>query len=113
MFTFRQYACMNDSQVPTVTVGDLDAVTGGHRVVLDVREQHEWDSGHISGAIHIPLGQLAERRGELDPAAETMVVCHVGGRSAQATAFLVHHGHHAVNLAGGMDAWLAAGRPTV
>ncbi|MCA1981857.1 rhodanese-like domain-containing protein [Nocardioides nematodiphilus] len=80
--------------------------------VVDVREEHEWAAGHIEGAIHIPLGVLPVRAHEL-PEGQFLVVCHLGGRSAQAVQWLTRNGHDAVNLAGGMDAWEAAGRPTV
>ncbi|HEY1116286.1 MAG TPA: rhodanese-like domain-containing protein [Acidimicrobiales bacterium] len=100
-------------QVPTTTVADVPDPLPEHLVVLDVREPHEWDAGHVDGAVHIPLGELPARVGELDPQAETLVVCHLGGRSAQATAWLGQQGHDVTNLAGGMDAWEAAGRPVV
>ncbi|ALX06131.1 MULTISPECIES: rhodanese-like domain-containing protein [Aeromicrobium] len=98
--------------VPTTTVADLPDPLPDDLVVLDVREPHEWDAGHVPGAVHVPLGDLPTRVGELDPQARTLVVCHLGGRSARATAWLGQQGHDVVNLAGGMDAWEAAGRPT-
>lgn len=104
---------MNAQDVPTVTVETLPNPLPGDLVVLDVREDHEWAAGHIDGAKHIPLGELVDRHGELDPQAETVVVCHVGGRSARATAWLVANGHHASNLDGGMIAWEDAHRPVV
>lgn len=74
-------------------------------VVLDVRETDEWLEGHIPVARHIPLGELPARLAELDPAKETIVVCHHGIRSAQACQFLAVHGFRAVNMAGGMAQW--------
>lgn len=104
---------MTDSGIPTTDVSGVPEPIPADLVVLDVREDHEWSAGHIDGAIHIPLGQLQARVGELDPQARTLVVCHVGGRSARATAWLDAQGHDAVNLEGGMDAWEQAGRPVV
>lgn len=104
---------MNFQDIPTVEISGVPAPLPTELVVLDVREPDEWAAGHIEGAVHIPLGDLPQRVGELDPQAETLVVCHVGGRSARATAWLSSQGHHVVNLAGGMDAWAAAGRPTI
>ncbi len=104
---------MTDDGVPTTDVQAVPAPIPADLVVLDVREQHEWDAGHIDGAIHIPLGDLPLRVGELDPSTRTLVVCHVGGRSARATSWLHAQGHDVVNLAGGMDAWEATGRPVV
>ena len=99
--------------VPTVTVDDVTDPTAEGWVVLDVREPFEWADGHIEGAILIPLGDLPARVRELDPQAHTLVVCHVGARSASATAWLRNQGHDVANLAGGMDAWERAQRPVV
>ncbi len=99
--------------VPTVSVQDVTEHTSGDWVVLDVREPHEWAAGHIEGARHIPMGELPARVGELDPQARTLVVCHVGGRSARVTAWLHQQGYDVANLAGGMDAWEMAQRPVV
>lgn len=103
---------MNDSELPTITVDGLSDPLPGGLVVLDVREDDEWADGHIAGATHIPLGELMDRRDELDPHATTLVVCHLGGRSARATAYLASNGHDVVNLDGGMAAWEEAQRPT-
>ncbi|MFC5493678.1 rhodanese-like domain-containing protein [Nocardioides caricicola] len=81
-------------------------------VVLDVREPVEWEHAHIDGAIHIPMSLVPVRYTEL-PEGQTLVVCKVGGRSAQVTQWLQQHGVDAVNLAGGMLDWAAAGRPMV
>ena len=80
--------------------------------VLDVREHVEWAHGHIEGAQHIPLRELPERLDEV-PSEQTLVVCKVGGRSAQAVVWLGQHGRAAVNLDGGMVDWVDAGRPLV
>ena len=95
-------------QIPTVAIDGLPDPLPDDLVVLDVREPVEWDYGHIEGAVHIPLSLLPLRLAEL-PAAQTLVVCKIGGRSAQAVAWLQQQGHDAVNLAGGMPDWVAAG----
>ena len=81
--------------------------------VLDVREPIEWQHGRIDGAVHIPLGQLTQRVDEVKHGGQVLVVCKVGGRSAQATAYLQQLGFDALNLDGGMLEWSAAGRPMV
>lgn len=101
---------MSDPAIPTTDVASVPEVIPSDVVVLDVREPHEWAAGHIDGAVHIPMGDLPSRVGELDPAKHTVVVCHVGGRSARVTAWLHAQGHDVVNLEGGMDAWERAGR---
>jgi rhodanese-related sulfurtransferase len=100
-------------QIPTVTIdGVPDPLPEGVHV-LDVREPLEWTYGHIEGAQHIPLGQLAQRIDEVPVAEQTLVVCKVGGRSARAVAWLERQGRKAVNLDGGMLDWAGAGRPMV
>ncbi|MEJ5944011.1 rhodanese-like domain-containing protein [Pseudokineococcus basanitobsidens] len=79
-------------------------------VLVDVREDDEWAAGHAPGAVHIPLGDLPARVGEL-PEGDVHVVCRSGGRSARATAWLQQNGVDAVDVAGGMGAWYEAGRP--
>ncbi len=101
---------MNDSSVPSVTVDELPEPLPDGLLVLDVREPEEWASGHLAGALHIPLGTLPDRIADLDPQTPTVVMCHLGGRSARATAWLVQQGYHVVNLEGGIEAWQAAGR---
>lgn len=98
--------------IPTVTVDNVPDPLPAGLTVLDVREPVEWQHGHIEGAVHIPLSLLPARVGEL-PAAQTLVVCKVGGRSAQAVMWLQQQGHDAVNLDGGMLDWAGAGRPMV
>lgn len=98
--------------MPTVAIAGVPDPLPEGLNVLDVREQVEWTYGHIEGATHIPLGDLMQRVGEV-PAGQTLVVCKVGGRSAQATAWLTQQGYDVVNLDGGMLEWADAGRPMV
>jgi rhodanese-related sulfurtransferase len=80
--------------------------------ILDVREPGEFDGplGHIRGARLIPLGELAERAGELAHDRPIVAVCRAGSRSAQATVILREAGFGDVaNLAGGMLRWRAEG----
>ena len=97
--------------VPTVTLDDLRG-DAADMVVLDVREQIEWVHGHIDGAQHIPLSELGGRLADV-PDDRLLVVCKIGGRSAQAVAWLSAQGKDAYNLAGGMIEWSEAGRPMV
>src|SRR3954447_5652524 len=96
-------------QVPTVPASELP----DDAVVLDVREDNEWVAGHIEGATHIPMGEVPARLGDLPEGDPLYVTCRVGGRSARVAAWLNLNGYDAVNVAGGMDAWLSAGRPMV
>jgi rhodanese-related sulfurtransferase len=75
-------------------------------VLLDVRERWEFQTCHIEGARHVPMGELPARLGELDPAANVVAICHHGARSLQVAHFLARQGFARVhNLAGGVDAW--------
>ncbi|WP_372453702.1 rhodanese-like domain-containing protein [Acrocarpospora catenulata] len=82
-----------------------------HAHLLDVRELDEWRAGHAPEAQHIPLMELQARVGEVPQGQPVYVICRVGGRSAQATAWLNHVGWDAVNVGGGMQSWAAAGKP--
>jgi len=74
--------------------------------ILDVREGWELALCSLAGALHIPLGELAARFGELDRDRPLVVMCHHGVRSRAAQAFLLAQGFsRVVNLAGGIDAW--------
>ena len=97
--------------MPTVTVADLADEQPDSTTLLDVREDDEWAAGHAPDALHIPLGDLAARLGELPEDNTLYVVCRGGGRSARATAFLNANGWDATNVEGGMRAWEAAGKP--
>ena len=87
-----------------------DALREG-ALVLDVREQGEWDAGHIAGARHIPLGELGARYEELPRDRRIVCVCRSGGRSLTATQALAGAGFDIHNLDGGLKAWAAAGLP--
>nr|WP_256989427.1 rhodanese-like domain-containing protein [Rhodococcus sp. 05-2254-6] len=80
-------------------------------ILLDVREDDEWQAGHAPDAVHIPMGDIPSRAGEVDNQSEVYVVCKAGGRSARVVEYLNRVGYDAVNVDGGMLAWQAAGRP--
>lgn len=92
--------------VPSVDVRSLPQ----DAVLLDVREPFEWAAGHAPDAVHIPMGELPGRVEDVPRDRNVVVVCKVGGRSAQVAAWLNRGGWDAVNLDGGMEAWAAAGR---
>lgn len=90
----------------------LDAGNGERPVVVDVREAWEFRSGHVADAIHIPLGELAQRVSELDPERPVAVICASGSRSQSAAAFLGQKSFKTVfNILGGTSGWLHAGLP--
>jgi len=79
--------------------------------VVDVRMREERPDGVIEGDLHIELGELSARAGEIDPARPALIYCRSGARSAMAVAALRGAGYDAHNLAGGMLAWLEASLP--
>jgi rhodanese-related sulfurtransferase len=86
------------------------ALERGEMVAVDVREPGEWHAGHIAGALWIPMGEFPDRAGEL-PGAPLAIVCRSGSRSGIVADWLERSGVEAANLAGGMQAWQAAGLP--
>jgi adenylyltransferase/sulfurtransferase len=91
-----------------ITASDLKARldAGDRPVLLDVREPWEFDLARIDGSTLIPMSELGERFSELDPGAETVVICHHGNRSSHVTLALQRAGFEKVlNLEGGLDAY--------
>jgi adenylyltransferase/sulfurtransferase len=102
---------------PVESSGDLEEITatelkrriddGRDTQIIDVREPFEFEVAHIPGTKLIPLGQVADRISEIDPARETVVHCKAGVRSAKAIAALKQAGFQGrlINLKGGITAW--------
>ena len=97
-----------------MSVPEVDATTGHQRVLdgallIDVRNDDEWAAGHAPDAVLIVLNSLPTRVSELATDRPIVAICRTGVRSARATEWLNMRGYDAVNLAGGMQAWEAAG----
>jgi rhodanese-related sulfurtransferase len=82
-------------------------------LLLDVREQQEWDAGHIEGSVHIPMGELGARQEELPSDRPIVAVCRSGNRSAAVTQALTRAGYEAHNLVGGVAEWKGQRLPLV
>ena len=81
-------------------------ITSGEVTVVDVRRASEWAHGHLPGALHIPLGALVERLGEIPRGQPVVVQCQGGTRSAMAASVLMSHGvREVINLRGGYEEW--------
>jgi rhodanese-related sulfurtransferase len=78
---------------------------GESLTLLDVREEWELGVASVPDVVHIPMGEVADRLGELDRGREVVVLCRSGRRSLQVANFLQQNGFQAVNLAGGILAW--------
>ena len=85
----------------------------GEVVLVDVREQSEWEKGRIPGSVHVPLSRLRSRgSGGMPEGKELVLVCRSGARSALAGSMLSEDdAFNAANLAGGVQAWVREGLP--
>ena len=104
---------MDEVEVAQAQIADVPSTFEGPVVLLDVREDDEWQRGHAPGAQHIPMGQIPARMAEIDTDAKLFVVCQAGGRSQRVARYLAQNGYTPVNVSGGMLAWAGAGRPVV
>nr|WP_296771677.1 rhodanese-like domain-containing protein [Rhodococcus sp. (in: high G+C Gram-positive bacteria)] len=96
-----------------MSVAELPAELSESVILLDVRENDEWQQGHAPGALHIPMSEVPSRVEEIDANAALYVVCKAGGRSLRVVEYLAQIGYEATNVDGGMSAWHGAGRPIV
>lgn len=97
-----------------MAVQEIEAVSlANDAVVLDVREQDEWDAGHAPNAIHVPLGEVEQRLADVPEGQPLAVICRGGVRSLKAGEQLAAAGRQVVSVAGGMNAWAQAGKPVV
>lgn len=106
-------AYVSASDLPSVSVAELPAELSESVILLDVRENDEWQQGHAPGALHIPMAEVPSRVEEIDASAQLYVVCKAGGRSLRVVEYLAQIGYEATNVDGGMSAWHGAGRPIV
>jgi molybdopterin/thiamine biosynthesis adenylyltransferase/rhodanese-related sulfurtransferase len=115
MPTYRDLLQQARSEISEVDATQArERIESGEPVVVDVREQDEWDEGHIPGAVHVPRGHLESRIERLAPDAGRPVVvyCSAGNRSAFAAKTLAELGYEdVVSLAGGFTDWKRNGFP--
>ena len=99
-----------------VDVGEARDLIGekADLVILDVRTVSEYESGHLDGAINIPVDELSGRLSELNQDDELLVYCRTGNRSTTAVGILRENGYDQIfHMDGGIVAWNSAGFPTV
>ncbi|MBM35924.1 MAG: rhodanese-like domain-containing protein [Actinomycetota bacterium] len=96
--------------VPEISVDELAVQMDSGAQILDVRELDEWNEGRISGSRLMPLGEVIERTDEISTNEPVYVICRSGVRSASACEYLRTQGVDAVNVAGGILAWLESQR---
>ena len=84
-------------------------------IVVDVRRDDEWVTGHISGAVHIPIDDLPDRIDEVPRDRKVLFICAMGVRSGLACEVAFSMGYDTLNLFNiddGTPAWIAGGHPT-
>ena len=99
--------------MPEIEIAELERCLAGGSLLLDVREDDEWAEAHIDGASHIALATIPDRLDEISTDVPIYVICARGVRSARAVEFLRHHKIEAINVVGGMMAWLDAQKPSI
>ena len=104
---------MTEDAVPQADIATVPSDIDESVTLLDVREDDEWQRGHAPGALHIPMGQIPARIGEIDSTTPLYVVCQGGGRSQRVAQYLAQNGFSPVNVSGGMMAWAGAGRQVI
>ena len=83
----------------------------GDAILIDVRQESEWDAGHAPMATLVPLAELGDHLEELPRDRLIICACRSGGRSLRAATFLQEQGFDSVNLTGGMMAWFSEDLP--
>lgn len=107
MFSFFQRSAVRES-----TPEEANAAQRHGALLLDVREEHEWRTGHARGARHLPLSHLHRESPRLPAAAEIHVICASGRRSLVAARLLRRAGFQGVaSVRGGTAGWRRAGLP--
>jgi rhodanese-related sulfurtransferase len=94
--------------VREISVEELNARRDGgeNPLVIDVREDWEVQLASIPNVLHVPMNQVPARLAEFSREAETIVMCHAGGRSMRVAQFLANQGFtNVANLSGGISAW--------
>ena len=87
----------------------------GNIVVVDVRRDDEWVTGHVSGAVHIPIDDLSDRMDQVPQDKKLLFICAAGVRSGLACEIAASMGYDSENLYNvedGTPAWMAGNYPT-
>ena len=115
MATYRELLQQARAEIEEVDAERArDLIENGNPIIVDVREQNEWDEGHIPGAVHVPRGHLESRieRVAPDTSRQVLLYCSAGNRSAFAAKTLEEMGYEDVSsLAGGFTDWKRNGFP--
>lgn len=108
ILVFIVYKYFQGRNLPSVSVKEAKEILKAKSALfLDVRTPGEWNEGHVSGALHIPLQELSGRISELDKHKnrDIIVYCRSGNRSSSASQILLKQGFKVKNMTGGFMSW--------
>jgi rhodanese-related sulfurtransferase len=97
--------------VREITANEATTLLEDDAILIDVRQENEWDAGHAPMATLIPLAEIADHLDELPRDRLIICACRSGGRSLRAATYLQEQGFDVVNLTGGMMAWFSEDLP--
>ena len=103
------------SRVDSIEGQSIIAADPDGTVVIDVRRDDEWVTGHVTGAIHIPVDALPDRMSEIPTDKNLLFICAAGVRSGLACEMVGAMGYQSenlINIEDGTPSWIAAGKPT-
>jgi rhodanese-related sulfurtransferase len=86
----------------TIAAENLESHLSDDYKLIDVREQDEWDAGHHSEAIHIPMGTIHQKIDDFKKNDNYIIICRSGARSGKVSSFMKNEGLNSFNLTGGM-----------
>src|SRR4249919_2580975 len=98
-------------EVPEVTPEEIAEIVAAGALLLDVREDDEWQAGHAPTATHLPMREVPARIDEIPSDRRIVAICRSGARSRVVAEALIGAGFDVVNVSGGMRAWEAADLP--
>ena len=86
----------------TIAPENLESYLSNGYKLIDVREQDEWDAGHHTEAIHIPMGTIPQKIDDFKTSDNYIIICRSGARSGRVSSFMKNEGFDSLNLTGGM-----------
>jgi rhodanese-related sulfurtransferase len=106
---------MNQFFDPTIEMDPREVnrrMTEDDMLLIDVREDYEWEAGHVPGSRHVQLMQIAEEAAALPEKEAIAFICLSGVRSGMVATSFRRAGFEAYNVSGGFAAWFETGLPT-
>lgn len=101
---------MSETELTPENVAPM--LQAGEIQLVDVREQLEYDAGHVPGSLHISMNEVAARATEIDKEKPVAFICLMGARSQMVTEYFRAQGYDAYNVTGGFSQWFHEKLPT-